>query len=489
MIWTFSLLISCIKLLLLPAYRSTDFEVHRNWLAITHSLPLSQWYFEDTSEWTLDYPPLFAWFEYILSQIAQFFDHRMLNLDNFNHASFETILFQKLSVIVTDFIYIYGTYECSKALPKGKRSEIILPILLIGNVGLLMVDHIHFQYNGFLYGVFLISISHIIQGRILHGAFWFSILLNLKHIYLYVAPAFFIYLLRICFDTKSIRNFLRLAFIVITTFIVAYLPFIDHMDQILRRLFPFQRGLCHAYWAPNFWALYTGVDKFVIVIAARLGIRHISTAATMTGGLVQESAHVILPNITPKLTFALILITMIPALVKLWSSGAKPSQFLRCIVLCALTSFMFGWHVHEKAILMVIIPLSILAVMEPADANVFLILSTVGHYSLFPLLFPDNLMLVKLLFLLIYCCYAFYSLNSIYPFQFCKFSIPLLSNSESTYVLGLAPLFLYTEVLFRFTAVSTTLPFLPLMMTSIYCALGVSYCWFKYYTYFMRCKT
>jgi hypothetical protein len=50
------------------------------------------------------------------------------------------------------------------------------------------------------------------------------------------------------------------------------------------RLFPFGRGLCHAYWAPNAWVVYNLADKVLVkVLGARGG--SLGTAS-MTGGLV-----------------------------------------------------------------------------------------------------------------------------------------------------------------------------------------------------------
>lgn len=82
--------------------------------------------------------------------------------------------------------------------------------------------------------------------------------------------------------------------------------------QVVSRLFPFKRGLCHAYWAPNFWALYNIADK-VGTIASNKSLNFSSN----TGGLVQEFEHQYLPVIRPHTTFIITILAMIPCVLKI----------------------------------------------------------------------------------------------------------------------------------------------------------------------------
>lgn len=259
----------------------------------------------------------------------------------------------------------------------------------------------------------------------------------------------------------------------------------NQLHQVISRLFPFKRGLCHAYWAPNFWALYNIADKGAVFIASRLGFNTstlVSGQAVMTGGLVQEFNHVILPTVTPLVTLVTTAVSIIPSMLHLWLSPKGPQSFVRGLVLCAFGSFMFGWHVHEKAILLIILPLSLLVLDRKKDAQLFLVLSTVGHYSLFPLLFTQAETVSKICLVFLFTLYAFTSLGKIYRFPWQPFSFPLLSVSESLYLVGIIPLEIYNSIIHHhILGLYEKLPFLPLMLTSVYCAIGVTYCWIKFY--------
>ena len=151
-----------LKLLLLPAYRSTDFEVHRNWLAVTGTLPVSQWYLEETSEWTLDYPPFFAWFEFLLAQGAPLFDRGMLTISATPYASSATVAYQRLTVIGTDALLFVGARRLVLAEGGGPDSGAAAAFALCClDAGLLLVDHVHFQYNGMMVGLLLLSVAEL----------------------------------------------------------------------------------------------------------------------------------------------------------------------------------------------------------------------------------------------------------------------------------------------------------------------------------------
>uniref|UniRef100_A0A8C2R927 Alpha-1,3-glucosyltransferase n=1 Tax=Capra hircus TaxID=9925 RepID=A0A8C2R927_CAPHI len=277
----------------------------------------------------------------------------------------------KIEVVSDSFLmFQFRCCKCIDGKKAGKelteKPKFILSVLLLWNFGLLIVDHIHFQYNGFLSGLMLLSIARFFQKRHMEGAFLFAVLLHFKHIYLYVAPAYGVYLLRsYCFTANkpdgSIRwnsfSFVRLISLGLIVFLVSALslgPFLalNQLPQVFSRLFPFKRGLCHAYWAPNFWALYSALDKVLSVIE--------------------------LP--------------------------------------------------------------------------------------------------IKIVLMLLFTTYSISSLKTLF-----RKEKPLFTWMETFYLLGLGPLEVFCEFVFPFTSWNLKYPFIPLLLTSVYCAVGITYAWLKLY--------
>ncbi|KAK4502392.1 hypothetical protein PRZ48_005817 [Zasmidium cellare] len=484
---------TALKVLLWPAYKSTDFEVHRNWLAITNSLPFNEWYYEKTSEWTLDYPPFFAYFEWAMSQVANLFHPEMLQVENLNYDSWQTIYFQRATVIVTEFVLMYALMlfiKSSPAISKRQSHAAALSILL--SPGLLIIDHIHFQYNGFLYGVLILSIvlARYQKDWLLVSGVTFAALLCLKHIYLYLAPAYFVYLLRAyCLGPRSIFdiklfNCIKLGSGIVAVFGLAFGPFayLEQIPQVFSRLFPFSRGLCHAYWAPNIWAMYSFTDRVLIYLAPYLKLPVDREAVnSVTRGLVGDTSFAVLPNIPPRMTFILTLAAQIPALIKLF---LRPTwdNFVATITLCGYASFLFGWHVHEKAILLVIIPFSLLALKDRRYLGAFRPLAVAGHVSLFPLLFTAMEFPVKVVYTILWLITFLLAFDQLAPASE-KPRVFLFDRFSLLYIAVAIPLIAYCS-LFHQIIFGARYEFLPLMFISSYSAVGVVGSWLGFLVVF-----
>ncbi|XP_048132670.1 probable dolichyl pyrophosphate Glc1Man9GlcNAc2 alpha-1,3-glucosyltransferase isoform X2 [Rhodamnia argentea] len=486
---------TCLKLLLIPSYRSTDFEVHRHWLALTHSLPLSRWYTDETSPWTLDYPPFFAFFELLLSYAARAVDPVIVHLHRgLNCRSDSVVLFQRITVIAADSCLFYAVYRLTrKCEPRKGR---LIWALVIWSPMLLIVDHVHFQYNGFLLGILLLSISYLSEGKDLAGGCLFAILLCFKHLFAVAAPVYFVYLLRRCFRGTFVRGFGRLSALgvaVIAIFAAAYGPFIYHgqMQQVIRRMFPFGRGLCHAYWAPNMWVFYIVMDKVLSFVLRRLGFDIQMPAASFTGGLVGNSSP-----------FAV--------LPQAWRNP-QPKDAARWIAYAYTSGFLFGWHVHEKASLHFVIPLALTAVQSLGDAKHYFWLSIVSCYSLFPLLYEAQEYPIKVLLLLLHCMAMFLGFSALFNESArAKATAPESRKGDQSgekrssslakgggftigwitrcYLFGILLVELWGQFLHPYI-LGNKLPFVPLMMISVYCAFGIMYSWIWQLRSIVRCSS
>ena len=77
-------------------------------------------------------------------------------------------------------------------------------------------------------------------------------------------------------------------------------------------MFPFRRGLLHAYWAPNVWALYAFIDKCLSMVMQVLRMPSERGLASMTG-----TASIRLQTVIPTST----LLKLIPVCGCKWTVG------------------------------------------------------------------------------------------------------------------------------------------------------------------------
>lgn len=528
-------------------------------MAITYNLPIKRWYFDKTSEWTLDYPPLFAAFEFLISMIAHFLQLQDSLILSKSAIRTESIVkFQKVSVILSDCVYYYAVYKICKAIEhfvprvhqvaqkepqdRSEQSQTVdtssqsslihsiyrpdttscVAILLLFQPGLMLVDHVHFQYNGFLSGIFLLALAYIIEENYWLGATWFTVLLNFKHIYLYCAPAFGMYILtsfclaksdgenRIFSSTMRIS---KMGLLVKAIFMIIYAPFadVDTLEQVISRLFPFQRGLTHAYWAPNIWSLYNTADKILAQVfkdslKVKFDMDSLSRTKPIssTSGLVREYEHQYLPTIQPIHTFALVALFTIPLVIKfLLNIRTSPKLFIKGVTLASFTAFMFGWHVHEKAIIVVLLPMIILFCVTPRLRPTFLRLSLAGTYSLFPLLFERAECVTKWTLLAAYCGYAYsleHETHSKKPVKSSRLNqLMLLGHRlytilDTLFVLAIIVVEVYVTLIhgrlnysWNPIAKLNKYDFLPLMLTSSLSAVGVTASYLELYYDFLCC--
>lgn len=133
---------------------------------------------------------------------------------------------------------------------------------------------------------------------------------------------------------------------------------------------------------------------------------------------------------------------------------------------------MFGWHVHEKAILLPVIPLGLIASDNAWQRKMYILMATIGQYALFPLLFTVQETPIKIFLLISHITFSMLLLGS----KASDFTL-----LEKAAIFWLIPVQIFTSIVHPLLlAQQAKYEFLPLLVVSVYCALVLVWLWLKY---------
>uniref|UniRef100_A0A2K5NNZ1 Alpha-1,3-glucosyltransferase n=1 Tax=Cercocebus atys TaxID=9531 RepID=A0A2K5NNZ1_CERAT len=324
-----------------------DYEAQRHWQEITFNLPVKQWYFNSSDNnlqyWGLDYPPLTAYHSLLCAYVAKFINPDWIALHTSRgYESQAHKLFMRTTVLIADLlIYIPAVVLyccCLKDISTKKKIANALCILLYP--GLILIDYGHFQniYNSVSLGFALWGVLGVSCDWDLLGSLAFCLAINYKQMELYHSLPFFCFLLGKCFKKglkgKGFVLLVKLACTVVASFVLCWLPFFTEREQtlqVLRRLFPVDRGLFEDKVA-NIWCSFNVFLKIRDILP-----RHIQLI----------------------MSFCFTFLSLLPACIKLTlqpsSKGFKFTLVIE-IIFCNIIFFLYHFR---PVCLVLIIPISI----------------------------------------------------------------------------------------------------------------------------------
>ncbi|ONK67989.1 uncharacterized protein A4U43_C05F6000 [Asparagus officinalis] len=350
-----------------------DYEAQRHWMEIALNLPIKDWYRNSTannlSYWGLDYPPLTAYQSLFHGFALNSSAPEAVELGSSRgFESYRSKLMMRWTVITSDlmvffpsvlwFVWVY----C-----KGKEEESspwLLAMILLNPCSIL-IDHGHFQYNCISLGLTLGAIAAVLSRNEILAAVLFSLAINHKQMSMYFAPAFFSHLLGKCLRRQNpILHIMKLGIVVLATFALVWWPYLYSLDaikEVLSRLAPFERGIYEDYVA-NFWCSTSVILKWKRLFSIHY-LKSLSLFATV---------------------FA-----FLPSLIQQIKAPSNHG-FLYALLNSSFAFYLFAYQVHEKSIMLPLLPASLLAKKEPLlfGWSVFYAL-----LSMFPLISRDQLVL------------------------------------------------------------------------------------------------
>ncbi|CAO3597437.1 unnamed protein product [Absidia cylindrospora] len=346
-----------------------DYEAQRHWMEITTHLPVNQWYRYELQWWGLDYPPLTAYHSWLCGKIGGFIQSDWFALDESRgYESPESKFFMRSTVFLSELVvYIPAVFVFCQLVygSQGYLKKHVSAILILLQPALIMVDHGHFQYNCVMLGFSLWAILGLLSRHYLLGAIAFCMALAFKQMALYYAPVIFAFLLGRCFtENRGLFLFIKLGITVIAAFALLFLPWLKDMNeigQVVHRIFPVARGLYEDKVA-NVWC----------TLNVFLKLRQILSLDS-----------------TVKLSLAATLCAVIPISIHLGIYSSRP-RFIYALVNSSLAFFLFSFQVHEKSILLPLLPVSLLVLEEPVATNIMI---NTAMFSMFPLLKRESLVL------------------------------------------------------------------------------------------------